>query len=78
MEDITDGKVIALAINALKIKRFDRILKTIVVKPETRLSLFGGTGWKVFFIYEEADEFLNTTLTVEVSSNGESEVFLSL
>jgi hypothetical protein len=74
---MTEGKVIALAINALHEKRF-RKLRDIVVSPERKLYAFKEGGWMVTFVFETEDEFMNRTLRVEVSHSGRAEVFLSL
>lgn len=78
MDTFTEGKVIAFAINALSSRGFDRRLKDIFVEPQRRLTHFAGTGWKVFFVFEEEDQLLRKSLTIEVSGNGDSAVFESM
>ena len=78
METVTDGKLIALAINAISNRGFDRKLKDIFVEPQRRLTNFTGNGWKVFFVFDDEDDFLRKSLTVEVSNDGHSAVFESM
>lgn len=77
-QEISDSKVIALALNALIGRRLDRRFIDIFVEGRRRLSTLDEPGWKVFFVFENENSFLENSLTVEVGVSGKVEISQSL
>jgi hypothetical protein len=64
---LTESQVIAVAINQFVLDGIDRRIKDVLVQESRRLTTLKGIGWKVFFIFENEDQFLNKSVTYEVN-----------
>jgi hypothetical protein len=75
---LTESQVIAAAVNAFVRESFDRALKDILVQETKRLATLSGAGWKVYFVFDEEDQFLKKSVTFEVNEEGAVSLFESM
>ena len=74
----TETQIVAKAVNEFMTTRNRRKLKDIHVLFDTQLMTSEKFGWKVFFVFEEADSFLRNGMTFEVGIDGEVRIVQSL
>lgn len=80
MTALTETEAIAKVINKYGAKASNRTLKETFARPERRLSMLKGSGWKVYFVFEEEEQFhiMGNVIIFEVDENGQIEVFPTL
>ena len=71
----TETEIVAKAVNEFMTRPNRRKLKDILVQSSSQLATSKKPGWKVFFVFEEADSFLHNCMTFEVDLDGEVKVF---
>lgn len=72
---LTESQVIAVAINQFVRDGIDKRVKDVLVQESKRLATLKGVGWKVFFIFENEDQFLNNSVTYEVNEEKSVSLF---
>lgn len=71
----TETEIVAKAVNEFMTRPNRRKLKDILVQSAAQLATSDKPGWKVFFVFEEADSFLHNCMTFEIDIDGEVKIF---